>query len=406
MMRSHNYLMHMHNLAAAAAVSLLTLSTAQAADPTPAPVPAHAPDRQPIAVVWMGDASSLELGAARTVAEVNAALARTATARPVDGIEDWRLLVEGGPSTKVQLLLHSAEASFVKLKYADAARDYEAAETVLLNEVPLMVLRQLLGDVERSLLACYDQLGRPVDAARAAERLSWAAGSNDDMKRLVEKYPLARTWEPALAPVTVDSEPAGAIVFRDLRELGPAPQTFPGGDPTIDVIDVEAPGFRRGHRELRSGESVKVALVKEDRLGVLVDAIRAQSPDAKPVDVAAVGRRVGAKRVLVLLPDGPKKLLGRWLDVAKAQWAPETTRVDATGAPAMEKLALYAAPPEQAGPPPELVATTAPPPKKKSVGPWGKWYTWTAAGAVVALVAGLLIAEHVGSDQLTVTASH
>jgi hypothetical protein len=397
MMRSHNSFLHMHNLAAAAAASLLTLV---------APGSAHAVDRAPVAVVWMGDAASLDAGAQRTVADINAALSRTVTARPVDGIEDRRILVEGGPSTKVQLLLRSAETSFVKLKYADAARDYEAAETVLLNEVPLTVLRQQLGDVERSLLACYDQLGRSADAARAAERLSWAAGSSDDMKRLIDKYPLTRAWEPTLPPVTVNSEPAGATVFRNLRELGAAPQTLPGGDPTIDVIDVEAPGFRRAHRELRAGEAIKVALVKEDRLGVLVDAIRAQAPDAKPVDVAAVGRRVGAKRVLVLLPDGPKKLLGRWLDVAKAQWAPEATRVDATGAPAMEKLALYVAPPEPAAPSPELVATATAAPKKKSVGPWGKWYTWTAAGAVVALVAGLLIAEHVGSDSLTVTASH
>lgn len=397
-MRSHNSALHLHHLAAAAAASLLALGSGR---------PAHAADRAPVAVVWMGDAASLEAGAQKTVADVNAALARTVTARPVDGIEDRRLLVEGGPSTKVQLLLRRAEASFVKLKYSDAARDYEAAEAVLLGEVPLTVLRQQLGDVERSLLACYDQLGRPLDAARAAERLSWAAGSSEDMKRLIDKYPLARAWEPALPPVTVETEPVGAVVFRDLRELGPAPQTLAGGDPTIDVIDVEAPGFRRGHRELRAGEAVKIALVKEDRLGVLVDAIRAQAPDAKPVDVAAVGRRVGARRVLVLLPDGPKKLLGRWLDVAKAEWAPEATRVDATGAPAMEKLAMYVAPPEMAAPPLDLAATAAAPPKKKkSVGPWGKWYTWTAAGAVVALVAGLLIAEHVGSDQLTVTASH
>jgi hypothetical protein len=46
------------------------------------------------------------------------------------------------------------------------------------------------------------------------------------------------------------------------------------------------------------------------------------------------------------------------------------------------------------------------PPAKKSVGPWGKWYTWVAAGAVVALVGGLLIAQHVGSDSLNVTAQH
>src|SRR5262249_42475494 len=149
-------------------------------------------------------------------------------------------LVDGGPATRVQLLLRRAEASFVKLKYADAARDYEAAEQVLLNEVPLDVLRSTIGDVERNLLACYDQLGRKDDAARAAERLGWAAGSSEDMKRLVEKYYVTRAWEPARPPVVVDSEPAGAAVYRNLREAGPAPQTIAGGDPTVDILDVEA----------------------------------------------------------------------------------------------------------------------------------------------------------------------
>src|SRR5262249_32512033 len=151
------------------------------------------------------------------------------------------------------------------------------------------VLRTSLGDVERSLLAVYDQLGRPADAARAAERLSWTAGSNEDIKRLVDKYHVSRAWEPARPSLTVESEPPGAVVYRNLRELGAAPQTTPGGNPTIDVLDVEAPGFRRAHRDLPAGgETVKVALVKEDRLGVLVDNIRAQAPDADPRRVAAV----------------------------------------------------------------------------------------------------------------------
>jgi hypothetical protein len=199
-------------------------------------------------------------------------------------------------------------------------------------------------------------------------------------------------------------------VFRNLRELGPAPQTMAGGDPSIDVVDVEAPGFRRAHRELRAGETIKVALVREDRLGVLVDAVRAQAPDANPRDVAAIGRRVGAARVLVLLPDGPKKLLGRWLDVDHAAWAQESARVDAGGATAMERLAMYVAPKEPAGPPPAVgVVVGAPPPapvKKSKLGAWGKWYTWVAAGAVVALVVGILVADKVGDDKLTVTASH
>jgi len=373
-----------------------------------AATPALALDRIPVAVVWMGDAASLEEGGAqRTVADVNTQLQKTQTARPIDGVEDRRTLVEGGPATRVQLLLRRAEASFVKLKYADAARDYEAAEQILLAEVPLDFLRTSIGDVERSLLACYDQLGRAADAARAAERLGWAAGSSEDMKRLVDKYWVSRAWEPARPPVVVESEPPGATVFRDLREIGPAPQTIAGGDPSVDVLDVEAKGYRRAHRELRAGETVHVALVKEDRLGVLVDVIRAQSPDAKPQDVAAVGRRVGAKRVLVLLPDGPKKLLGRWLEVDKAAWAPESVRVDAGGPQAMERLAMYAAPKEQAGPPLAAGVAKAPEqPKKSKLGPWGKWYTWVAAGGIVALVVGVLIASKVGNDSLTVTATH
>src|SRR5438270_7001261 len=135
---------------------------------------------------------------------------------------------------------------------------------------------------------------------------------------------------------------------------------------------------------------MKVALVKEDRLGVLVDTIRGQAPDANPKDVAAVGRRVGAARVLVLLPDGPKKLLGRWLDVGKGAWAPESVRVDAGGGAAMEHLAMYVAPKELAGPPVAAVVGAPPEKKKSRLGAWGKWYTWVAAGAVVALVVGVL----------------
>jgi hypothetical protein len=374
-----------------------------------AAAPALALDRIPVAVVWMGDAASLDAGAQRTVEEVNGQLTRTRTARPIDGVEDRRALVDGGPATKVQLLLRRAEQSFVKLKYTDAARDYEAAESLLLNEVPLDVLRTTLADVERNLLACYDQLGRSADAARAAERLAWTPGTNEDMKRLMDKYLVTRAWEPARPPVTVDTEPPGALVYRNLRDLGKAPQTMAGGDPSLDVVDVEAPGYRRAHRELRANEQIKVALVKEDRLGVLVDAIRAQAPDANPKDVAAVGRRVGAARVLVLLPDGHKKLLGRWLDVDKAAWAPESARVDATGAPAMERLAMYVAPKEPAGGAPALTAAAATQkeaPKKSRLGVWGKWYTWVAAGAVAGLIVVLVVKDKVGDDSLSVTANH
>jgi hypothetical protein len=59
--------------------------------------------------------------------------------------------------------------------------------------------------------------------------------------------------------------------------------------------------------------------------------------------------------------------------------------------------------------PPLITAPAAKPsgpPPKSERSAWGKWYTWVAAAGVVALVAGLLIAEHVGDDKVTVTASH
>jgi hypothetical protein len=73
----------------------------------------------------------------------------------------------------------------------------------------------------------------------------------------------------------------------------------------------------------------------------------------------------------------------------------------------MERLAMYVAPKEPSGPPPSLALTAQPPEKKKSkLGAWGKWYTWVAAGGVVALIVTILVVQKVGDDSLTVSASH
>ena len=73
----------------------------------------------------------------------------------------------------------------------------------------------------------------------------------------------------------------------------------------------------------------------------------------------------------------------------------------------MERLAQYVAPKEVAGPPVAGVVGAPPPePTKSKLGAWGKWYTWVAAGAVVALVVGVLVASKVGTDSLTVTTTH
>ena len=119
-------------------------------------------------------------------------------------------------------------------------------------------------------------------------------------------------------------EPPGAQVYRNLRDWRDA-ATWPGGDPT--------PRRRRRRAARLPPRAPRAALERADqggaakrmRLGVLVDDPRAGAR-AKPKDVAAVGRRVGASRVLVLLPDGRKKCSGRWVDVDHAAWAPVGAR--------------------------------------------------------------------------------
>src|SRR6185312_8865023 len=121
---------------------------------------------------------------------------------------------------------------------------------------------------------------------------------------------------------------------------------------------------------------IKITLVKEDRLGALVDVLRAQAPDAPAPDVAALGKRVGAARVLVLMPDGAQKLMARWLDVRSQKWAAAPIRVDAAGAPAMDRLVAYVAPPPpHAAPAAAVAAKPAETHKKSKWGAWSKWYT-------------------------------
>jgi hypothetical protein len=358
-------------------------------------------DRPSVAVLWLGDPATLSDGA-RVADEVNGALARS-TARPIDSPDDRRALVEGGAETQAARAQARAEAAFGKLKFAEAAIEYEAAEKLLLSDVPLEAAAKRLGAVERGLLASYDQLGRADDAARAAERLMWAGGNQDDVAPLLKRHLYDRRWQPAQAPVPITSEPTGAQVFRNFQPAGATPTSVAGGDPSLDVLDIIAPGYQRLHMPLAAGGEVRATLVREDRLGALVDQARTQAPDAPAALVAAIGKRVGAARVLVVAPDAPGKLHARWLDVASAKWSNAPVVVDAAGAATGPQLAASVAPAVAAPLPPKA---PPPPPAKKEKSAWGKWYTWVAAAAVVALVGGLLIAEHVGDDTLTVTAKH
>ncbi|MEO6952519.1 MAG: hypothetical protein ABI321_11945 [Polyangia bacterium] len=396
-------------LRAVAALVVVAFSSAVVhAQPAPQP---PSQEKAPVGVLWMGEDDGDV--ASHLVDEVNAAIGRKQSVRLIDSATDRRVLAEGGPSAKVQMQLRSAESMLARGKLADAATALEGAEQHLFTDVPFDSLRARLGEVERGLLLVYDQLGRNDDAARAATRLRMAPGSTDDVKVLLDRhYPGARAGA-ALPPVEIVSTPAGAQVYRDLSPIGVTPITVDGGDRSIDFVDIEAKGFRRAHLALGMGGHVEVALAPEERLGVLVDHIRDQSPDAPAVEVAALGKRVGADRILVILPDGPRKVLARWLEVKSQKWSDPTLRVDNAGTPAMERLASYVAPGDasngdgaQLGPAPAVTAPPATAPAKKSkYGMWGKWYTWVAAVAVVGLVVGLLVAQNVGDDKLTFKSS-
>lgn len=373
-------------------------------------------DRIPVAVMWLGDPSTLDQGT-QVSNDVYRALNHFAGARPLDSTDDRAKLIEGGASTRALQAQQRGDQLFVKTRCGDALKEYAEAERIMLEETPFEFAQRHLGPVERNLLVCYDQAGKADDAARAAERLGWTAGSNEDLKAVIDRHLRSRTYQPAYAPTKVVTDPPGALVYRDLQPLGAGPAEVAGGDPSVDVLDVELAGYRRVHQPLgHGGGELRVQLIKEDRVGEMVDHARVKGPDAPAGEVAAIGKRIGAVRILALHPDGPK-IVAKWLDVASAKWAPATIKVDATGVPAMERLAGYVAPRVEGGEPPPsetqptksatAVAKVPPPPPAKSKwGAWGKWYTWVAAGGVLLLVGGLLIAQNVGSDSLTVSVSH
>lgn len=382
--------------AAALAVFPRVAAADSAAPPAP-PSQAGSPvERVPVAVLWMGEPSSPGGRAARTVAAIHDALARAKTARPIDSSEDRKVLLEGGSAGRAQLLAREGEAAFGALRFADAAQQLESAEELLLTDVPLAVTRAQLGGIERRLLVCYHQLGRAADAARAATRLGWVGGDPGDVSALVAQYRRSADNRP---PVSVTARPPGAAVYRDLQAVGTIPVDVAGGDPAIDVLDVEKEGYRRGHLPLGS-EPANLALIKEDRLGALVDDIRSRAPDAPLAAVTMLGERVGARRVLVLLPDGPKEVLARWLDVEHGGWAVPSVRLEDGDPATAVKLARYVSPAElpRVPPRPKSAASTS--------SAWRKWYTWTAAGAVIALIGTLFIVQANTSDQVTVRATH
>ncbi len=359
---------------------------------------AHAAERAPVAVLWVGDAADDARGL-KLVEGVHQALGKSTAARPIDTANLLLLQLGKMPSSELERQLAKARESFGALRFADAAHAYEEAERLAWDALPIAALQKYFAEIERGLLASYDQLGQRLDAARAAERLSWVATADDPARALLEKHWQPRYYEVAYPPVAIETEPAGAEVFRNLKAVGTSPATVFGGDGAFDRLSVELPGFRPVRPALSWTERhLKVTLQPEDRLAVRLDQLRQAHLDASPALVAALGKELGAERVLLVSYD-KDSVKARFVDVGKV----EAGAVATFAAAELDKLAQLGAP---AGVTPAAAAATQKPPEaapKKSK--WGKWYTWVAAGGVVLLVGGLLIAQNVGSDKFTVSIS-
>lgn len=359
---------------------------------------AHAGDRSPVAVLWVGDVADDGRGLA-LVDSVNAALGKSPTARPIDAQSVLGLQLRKMPSTAVEALLKQGREQFGALKFADAQKTYEEAEQIAFDALPLAALQKNFAEIERGLLATYDQLNRPADAARAAERLSWVVAADEPVKALLDKYWQPRLFDIAYPPVMVQTEPPGAQVWRNMKLMGPSPVAMIGGDGSEDRLFVELPG----HRSVRpvfgwKDRQLKLVLPPEDRLAVRLDQLRQSHLEAQPALVAALGKELGAERVLLVSFD-KDAIVARAVDVQQGS-AGAITKLATTE---LDKLATLGAP--AAAPAPAVAAAAQKPAETPKKNKWGKWYTWVAAGGVVLLVGGLLIAQNVGDDKFTVSVS-
>jgi hypothetical protein len=399
-------------------------------------------ERAPTAVLWLGTADE------RVTAAVERALASSAELRPLSDEAARRTLIDGGPVARVAARLAEGRERYAALtELAEADRRLAEAEATALRELPVAEACPRLAEIETLRLRYAELTLDEGAAARAALLLSacasaYATALAPEVATAVARHPVPPPH--ALPAARIESEPPGAGVYLDLRLIGKTPLALPVERRADAWLDVEAPGMRKVHRAAPEAGMLAVSLSPEERLGPLIDRARAAAGGEPPADlVASIGREVGAVRVIVLRrsPDGAA-LQARVVDVAAGAWTnpPLSLPLDAFARPPMDgpesagaRIAGYAAPSQSAPAavaPPTVAAAAAPPvavaaaptivaapsvaPSKnatpKPVPPWKRWYTWVAAGGVLALVGGLWLADHYGvgqgSDQITVHVTH
>jgi hypothetical protein len=415
--------------------------------------------RAPVAVLWLDSVAApggqAEPPPPEQVALLDRALQEAREVRALDDPEVKRVLAEGGAAARVARRVIEARRFFAAQRLGEADAALAAAEDIALRELPVAELGRPLGEIASLRLLCAELLRDEAKAAHAARLLGLVDfAATPEVMAAAERHRAAYGPFPAAPPVRVETDPPGADVYVDLRPVGKAPVDLPLGRHPEALVDIEAPGYAKIHRSGLAAGMLAVALRRQGQLGHMVDALRALA-ELPETEVAALGREVGAERVLVVRPrqaatGGVEVVEARVLDVAQGRWAKQPVTVSLGGeagagaaggvTPAM-RLAAYAgssalvaldgkAGEAVTGKPlathpailsalnarptavtsASLVRRAAPPPAKVSSSKtrlsWKKWYTWVIAGGLGAAVVGVVVANRVGDDQVTVRVSH
>lgn len=343
-----------------------------------------------------------------------------------------------------------ARQAVATLHCGEALQPIAQAIDRLLIEHLIAETRPLLGDLHSALLLCADRVNDAPMARRAAAALfALRVSVPPDVALVLARHQTAIPYGPPLPPVRVESDPPGAQVARNLQPIGPTPLWVEGapataaaasqaGSAPADFIDIELAGHRKLHRPLPSGGELVLALRPEDRPQVLLERASLQEPGSAAqatilralADLLAATKNPATPRQIVVV--WPKEQAGqavtgealsaRVYDLDKRDWLAGGTEI-APGPPTAQGPALLAllrgsdaALPAgvssalAAGSPDKTAAgkdgaAGKEAPKKKGLFGNTKWYTWVVAGGVVALIAGLLIAEKVSPEKVTISAT-
>lgn len=372
-----------------------------------APAPAPPPPAGPMQAVWCGPVTAAapeDLAAALTAQKI----------KPLSG----GALAAAGQAAR------AAQRAIAEFRCSDALSLLGPAQDRVRAEVDVADGRAALAALLALELVCADRGGDAARAGRAAEGLLQTGVTQPpDIALVMQRYRPGPTLGPTPMPTRVDTDPPGARLLRDGVLVGAAPADVPGGDPAVDALDVELPGYRKVHRPLGSGEKVALGLRSEDRLGVLVDAVAARplGSDGQAQALQQLGKVVSG-RVLVLsprqqggAPAAGERLQARVYDVGQRRWVGPMADLAAGTAEQQAQGALRLLQGQGAAPvlAPAAVAQAAQKAEPKSGGFLGlnfsfsrkRWYNWVIAGGVAALIAGLLIADQFKSNGVTIHAT-